>query len=230
MKTILNIAIICIVIFAVNPKGNAQVTIGSDFPPVEAALLDLKDRVSGSDTVSSNSGGLLLPRVELKSQYTLEPFIEQTDAEWQTSNRPQTRKDHVGLSVYNLTNNSDFHPGIYVWMGAEWRPLEIASNYIYVPSFNLPWKESQVDLFKVYQDNLNFATNTRYKSSNNNIRVVFPEFNDNASDFYYVVTYYDPQVLSISGISENGVMSYTRNPSLAVPPEGSFINIVMIRK
>ncbi|MDR2086294.1 MAG: hypothetical protein LBP72_03880 [Dysgonamonadaceae bacterium] len=232
MKTILKIVVTCIVMFFGHIQLNAQVTIGVDEPPVAAALLDLKDRVAGADTVSANSGGLVLPRVKLTDKMTLEPFIATTDAAWDAANQAKTKSDHIGLTVYNVIDNTVFDKGIYVWSGNEWKSLQLGSNYIYLPSFNLPWNATSVNLFDIYRQNLNFATNTKYKSSTGAVKISFPEFefDDVATDFYYVVTYYDPNVLTISGINADGLMTYAKNSALKLPPEGSFINIVMIRK
>jgi hypothetical protein len=230
MKAMLRVTGICIVIFWGYVHMNAQVSIGVSAPPVAAALLDLKDRVAGADTLSANSGGLVLPRVSLVDKTTLEPFIGTNDTEWEISNRDKTKHDHIGLTVYNLIDNALFDKGIYVWSGSEWKSIQLSSNYIYLPSFNLEWNATSVNLFNIYKQNLDFATNSKYKSSTGVLRVAFPEFSENATDFYYVVTYYDPNVLTINSITSNGLMSYTKNPSLKLPPEGSFINIVLIRK
>jgi hypothetical protein len=230
MKAMLRITGICLVMFFGYIHLNAQVSVGVDAPPVRAALLDLKDRVAGADSVSSSSGGWVLPRVKLVNKATLEPFIATNAPEWDSVNQAATKKEHIGLTVYNLTDGTAFDKGIYVWSGSEWKILQIESNYIYLPSFNLKWNDTSVNLFNIYKDNLNFATNSKYKSSTGSLRVAFPEFDENADDFYYVVTYYDPAVLTISSITPQGLMTYAKNPALKVPPEGSFINVVMIRK
>jgi len=59
-------------------KTIAQVTIGSDIPPEDAALLDLKtmkDVEAGRPTTNSKGGGLLLSRVVLTDRYSLNPFF-----------------------------------------------------------------------------------------------------------------------------------------------------------
>jgi hypothetical protein len=229
MKEMSRIVGICIAMFWGCIHMNAQVSIGVNAPPVAAALLDLKDRVAGADTLSASSGGLVLPRVSLVDKTTLEPFIGISDTEW-VSNQNKTKSDHIGLTVYNLNDNASFDKGIYVWSGSEWKSIQLSSNYIYLPSFNLEWTGNSVNLFNIYKQNLDFSTNSKYKSSAGTLRVAFPEFDEEATDFYYVVTYYDPNVLTINGITPNGLMSYTKNPSLKLPPEGSFINIVLIRK
>ncbi len=62
---------------------SAQVTIGSDQAPVRAALLDLKDKNANAQNITSESGGLVLPRVKLTNRETLDPFIiSSSDTEW----------------------------------------------------------------------------------------------------------------------------------------------------
>ena len=84
-------------------KLSAQVTIGSDQVPAKAALLDLKSQPADANNVTSKTGGLGLPRVQLKSKSTLEPFIPNDD-NFQ-SNVDKIKDLHIGLTVYNLTNN-----------------------------------------------------------------------------------------------------------------------------
>lgn len=38
------------------------------------------------------------------------------------------RLNHKGLVVYNLTNDTDFNPGIYTWNGAQWETLQNPST------------------------------------------------------------------------------------------------------
>ncbi|GHT14862.1 hypothetical protein FACS189426_21810 [Bacteroidia bacterium] len=109
----------------------AQVTIGSGIEPRKAALLDLKTRQAGAvtavtdnDNVTSGSGGggLLLPRVQLKTISSLEPFILDTDLEF--INNTDNLKEHLaGLMVYNITDHgpsSTLYPAVYTWNGAIW--------------------------------------------------------------------------------------------------------------
>ncbi|MDR2408491.1 MAG: hypothetical protein LBE13_10340 [Bacteroidales bacterium] len=106
-------------------KTVAQVTIGSIEKPNRATLLDIKSNTSTHDnaTTGVNGGGLQLPRVFLKDKKTFEPFIPITDAEWQNSQTDLKRK-HVGLEVYNLSDNDDFKAGIYYWDGSLWQSAE----------------------------------------------------------------------------------------------------------
>lgn len=94
--------------------ANAQVTIGTDKEPSKAALLDIKDQNSASaGGVTSTTGGLLLPRVNLVNVGDLEPFIT-------GGGTADEKANHKGLVVYNLTNNASFKPGLYTWDGTGW--------------------------------------------------------------------------------------------------------------
>jgi hypothetical protein len=235
MKTTLKTIFILVFAFSAWMNTDAQVIIGLNEMPIKGGLLELKDRMAGPDSVTSTSGGLVLPRVRLFSETTLEPFIGLADPEWNSSNQGQTRANHIGLTVYNLTEDANFRQGIYFWNGNKWLPLEVASSYIYLPSFNLPWVTTgtnTVNLYQVYRDNFMPSATTRYFSSRqgNASPLAFPDYVSDPEAFYYVVTYYNPDVITISEISLFGVMTYTNAGKGAVPPEDAFINIVLVRK
>lgn len=238
MKTTLRIIVITSVILIMATRsGNAQVVIGSAEAPVKAALLDLKDMVPDSDNETSISGGLVLPRVKLVSKTTLEPFIAADASEWDATNQAETKSDHVGLTVYNLTSNGSLNQGVYVWSGNEWNPLKVASNYIYLPAFNLTWGGNpsaplNINLFDVYKNNFNPASTNQHVNSRDANVFALPEYNEEPSDYYYVVTDYHPAI-EIHDITSVGEMSYSKATSEAanpVPPENVYVNVVMIRK
>jgi hypothetical protein len=233
-KTI-RITIIGVFIFFASAGISAQVTIGADMNPVTGALLDFKNHAALPDSTTVESGGLVLPRVRLVSRTTLEPFIATSNPEWLPANQPQTRANHIGLTVYNLTDNAAFHAGLYTWVGGQWEALEIASSYIYLPSFNLEWVTSgtrEVDLYGVYRDNFNPSSTAHYFSSQaaSASTVTFPDYLSDANSFYYLVTYYDSNVITINGITVDGKMTYTNAGKGAIPPDDAFINIVLVRK
>ncbi len=109
---------------------SAQVTIGSGEVPIRAALLDLKDQNPTGENVTSQTGGLVLPRVKLTNRKTLDPFIDSdTDTEWKDAILGKKLKGaHTGLMVYNVSvsdpgeDNEDliFEPGVYIWNGDQW--------------------------------------------------------------------------------------------------------------
>jgi hypothetical protein len=110
----------------------SQVTVGSDIPPTRAALLDLKMQQSAGvpsvlddANITSTTGGLLLPRVKLKSLTTLEPFIPVNDQDW-TENTDNIKARLAGLMVYNLTSDGDaIYPAVYTWDGEKWTTSQI---------------------------------------------------------------------------------------------------------
>lgn len=87
---------------------SAQVTIGSDIPPVEGALLDLKERAPDVSGVTATKG-LALPRVNITSPSALAPIVGDVN-------------ELIGLVVYNINSIPEerFCPGSYVWNGTKW--------------------------------------------------------------------------------------------------------------
>jgi hypothetical protein len=72
--------------------------------------------VTDASNVTSESGGLQLPRVQLQNTATMQPFIEPGDPDYTL----EFRLRHAGLLVYNITSNSTLEPGIYIWTGLQW--------------------------------------------------------------------------------------------------------------
>jgi len=95
---------------------HAQVSIGSDFPPRDGAILDLKERdVDGSQ--ANTDKGLGLPRVSLLSPTIL------------TIDNNSTAMEYIGQTVYNITNNQEMAEGVYVWDGARWNLAVSVDDY-----------------------------------------------------------------------------------------------------
>lgn len=107
----------------------AQVTIGSGIPPVRGALLDIKEKEPDNENITAETGGLLLPRVGLKSKSTLIPFIA-NDADFQ-NNTDNVKDKHIGLIVYNVTIDfaEDLCPGTYEWTGNVWERLSEGCSF-----------------------------------------------------------------------------------------------------
>jgi hypothetical protein len=160
------------------------------------------------------------------------------------------------MVVYNLqeaaANETDpdklFTEGLYVWTGSEWRKIDDESSsrgFFYMPSFNIELTIDVDDPDKIFDLNLydEYAKqfSTVYNSTPNDLFVSNPGFALNnvpthksgrlyeATELDYVVTYYDPNIITITGIDNNGVMSYTIN-SLDFDEVKSFINIVLVIK
>jgi hypothetical protein len=104
------------------PGLRAQVVIGSSSTlSEEAAILQIKeyDAPAGSGGETANRGGILLPRVELKSLSDI--TVLPPDA-------PEDKKLNLtGLLVYNV-NTSGMDEGIYEWGGTRWYLLEVLSD------------------------------------------------------------------------------------------------------
>lgn len=123
LKTIfLLVAATCLALSA-----QAQVTIGSDITPEKGALLQLKDAYTTDGGVTSTSGGLLLPRVNLTNRTELYPFYTTGAADYTGAARDKAMKNHKGLVVYNLNTTGDgLDVGVYNWDGSKWLTF---SNY-----------------------------------------------------------------------------------------------------
>ena len=96
----------------------AQVTIGSLEAPERAALLDIRSHAPDANNITSEEGGLLLPRVELEDLHSLAPLIA-------GGGSPAEKLSHTGLVVYNVTDDDmiDLLPGFYYWTGGEWAKM-----------------------------------------------------------------------------------------------------------
>ena len=116
---------LCLMILLALPISGvqAQVTVGSDKAPAQAALLQLKDKEPDITTAEGNTtgikGGLVLSRVKLVSIDSLEPFIDPNEI---TATEYEEQKLlHIGLMVYNIVPvGADIIPGVYVWDGQQW--------------------------------------------------------------------------------------------------------------
>ncbi|MGG5507870.1 MULTISPECIES: hypothetical protein [unclassified Myroides] len=219
--------------------AKSQVVIGSDLKSERGAVLDLKNQEANATNSTATQGGLLLPRVALVNLYTLEPFVSTTDIAWMDAiAKDKLTREHVGLEVYNVTNNAEFKPGTYVWNGAMWERLfkeikdRVANRIVFpLPAFNLPLinssniesKRMTVDLYQIYTDNIH---------SNNFITSMVDKENFIVTNYYredeldYVVTHYDKDVITIHNISNRGVMDYTVHN--INPGPSSFLNIYLV--
>ena len=110
------ISLLIILLFSINIT--AQVTIGSGEEPGDGSLLDLKE--TGQEGINAHKG-LGLPRVGLSSSHPTTP------AELSASiggSGDWDMEEHIGLMVYNVTENQCLAKGIYVWDGEYWSPLK----------------------------------------------------------------------------------------------------------
>ncbi len=95
-------------------KTNAQVTIGSENEPREGVLLDLKENNQNGNNAN---GGLGLPRVALTSVTVL------------TVDDDANKDKYTGLTVYNVTNNTELREGWYIWDGTSWKQVIAVDSY-----------------------------------------------------------------------------------------------------
>lgn len=227
-----------------------QVTVGSDVAPERAALLEIKDQAADADNVTAKTGGLGLPRVELADKTTLEPFIATGDAEWTNAATQATLKTkHAGLMVYNLyespssvtESNKKFKPGVYVWNGTEWGTVGSGSGgegrYFYIPSFNIPLAtpsatELTFDLYAQYKAQFTQSGNTTFVSNNATLYTTVPSPETGtlytASELDYIITYYDDTVIDVTGLTNDGKMTYKVVSQETSP--ASFLNVVFVVK
>jgi hypothetical protein len=132
LSRLLQLIIFAAIIFLSVMNLHAQVTVGSNIAPSPATLLELKSQqtaasvtaVTDAGNVTSATGGLLLPRVQLVDSKTLEPFIETSDDIWTNGDAPSLKLKLAGLLVYNITDNGSLKPGIYIWTGIEWTTFD----------------------------------------------------------------------------------------------------------
>lgn len=219
------LAILSVSLFSLN----AQVTIGSDTAPEKAALLDIKTKDGGDGQISSDSGGLLLPRVELDNifEFTVFSTIKKTDPDYD-----QQKRKHVGLAVYNIKTDytKNIEQGIYIWNGERWEKSASVHrvNFFYMPSISIdtssPGEKTPIDLYAEYKRQ--FETP---KIKSDNAPDMIPFF-VNSSDLYYYITDFDESVFDkdFMTIDANGLLRYkVINPTV----DGtSYINIVFVVK
>lgn len=94
--------------------AHSQITIGSGVEPVKGAILDLKSQAADGDNVTSTTGGLVLPRVQLEAENSVALFFGGTDQS------DDVKTLLTGLTVYNLTSIGGFSAGPYNWDGTQW--------------------------------------------------------------------------------------------------------------
>lgn len=222
MKKIVLLMVIGMIIISCT-KGNAQVTIGSEVAPEKAALLDLKTKDGGAGLISSEAGGVLLPRVEISDTTKLDVFTNNALG----VNTDEQKLRHKGLTVYNIgTANVD--AGIYVWNGKRWEKTSYNRkvNFFYMPSIVIDTRttgaQTPINLYQKYVDQ--FMTP---KVRSNGAPAQIP-FYASPQDLYYYVTDYDESVFENISISNTGMMSYS--VKAAATAGSSFINIVFVIK
>ncbi len=235
---------------------NGQITIGSStLVPSNASLLELKTQPPSTDNVTTDKGGLLLPRVMLENKTTLEPFISITSDDWVNDTKTNVKRNHAGLVVYNLRSsmseadeNKRFLPGIYTWDGALWKPVgdnKRQAQWFYPPAFNLPLKMigtgQTFDLYKVYENQFNKTnkvTQGEYKgdkwcanSSFTGENVPAPTIDQklyNREELDYIIVWYDNKIINNVKVDAKGIMTYDVLEN--DPDATSYMNLVFVVK
>lgn len=103
-------------LFATNYTIKSQITIGSSEKPLEGSLLQLQEFANSSVDGKNSNKGLLLPRVALTPSADLASTLGAPSGTYNHS-------DHAGLTVYNLSDNSQFCKGVYLWTGENWERI-----------------------------------------------------------------------------------------------------------
>jgi len=220
MKTnkIMKIATVCLLLGNA-ALSNAQVTIGSGSLP--RATLDVV--ASGNYPAS-----IIAPSVDrlYLNTYAHTYSTDQTGAIVYVSTLG-------GIATGSTANINSV--GYYYFTGSVWQAFATTAKF-WLPSFDLMWEAGAtqtIDLFSVYrqaflgQSNLRFAASPGFPDT----RIV-PGHNPNAvaTDFFYVVTDWDPTIVdSVVSLNRYGVLEYTFTSTVQAGASG-YINIMMIRK
>lgn len=241
------VILICYIILP-STETVAQIVVGTKVSPSQGAILEIKtkessitsgDEVTDSKNITSERGGVVLPRVKLQDINTLEPFILNNDP-----NIAKEKLKHAGMIVYNINESyltttdpqKVFKQGIYLWDGSRWSMLEREEfKFFHMPSFNLDTSETgtfTLDLYDLYTSH--FAREGAYASTYPSIirnpaakSPTVPIFKRN--ELNYFVTYHDNSIVKILKIENDGKMTYEVDPQ---PPFNNFsyMNIVLVVK
>lgn len=205
----MNKKIILLSAILLSAVASAQVKIGgTDGTPNANAMLD----------VEATNKGMLLPRLAL---------VETTDT--------APLAQHVaGMTVYNTATANDVVPGFYYNDGAKWQQMVTTDNkaikFFYMPSITFDTSADATgqtkNLYAEYKAQFALTNPNRVTSPLPTSFTEIPYF-ANATDLYYIITDYDPNVFSNITISEQGVMTYDVT---AAATDCTLINIVFVVK
>lgn len=203
----MNKKIILLSAILLSAVASAQVKIGgTDGTPNANAMLE----------VEAANKGMLLPRLALQ----------------QTTNAAPLSAHVEGMTVYNTATANDVVPGFYYNDGIKWQQMVTTDNkaikFFYMPSITFDTSADATSQTK----NLYEEYKAQFALTNSN-HVVSPgapasvPYFANATDLYYIITDYDPNVFSNITISEQGVMTYDVT---AAATDCTLINIVFVVK
>ena len=192
--------------------AKAQVTIGDQKMPETFSILEL---------VSGNNKGLRLPQITNSIQ---------RDAQITNVGDFKSNPLYKGLQIYNLDAKQ-----VETWDGNRWVVGSANSGEaIWLPSTSFAWGAVGTplteDLFAVYAKAFNptatYGTIKYISSALGNVSIPC-HTNDQASDFYYVITDYDENAIENLSITSNGIFSYTPKTTNS---DGAWVNILLVRK
>jgi hypothetical protein len=187
--------IITLILVILSYSITAQVGINTSLPDPSSSL-----------DISSNSKGLLLPRI---------------------SNLSLVINPATGLVIFD-TNKKCISQNVGTPAAPDWVCLSpYSARFFYMPSVVFDTTTIAAgqtkDLYTLYKNQFsNIPSNARSASAPATI-----PFFPNATDLHYYVTGYDSTVFRINSISNTGVLNYD---VLANATPASFINIVFVVK
>lgn len=172
----------------------------------QVGILTTAPDVSSALDITSVDKGVLIPRL--------------TTAEKLAINTPAH-----SLLVFDTDENS-VSQNIGTEQNPVWNNLTLFNKQsFYMPSITISTETigigKSIDLFMEYK---NQFVNPMYKSSGAPSSI--PHY-ASASDLFYYITYYDPQLIRVNGISNQGVLSYT---TLKKANYDSYINIIFVAR
>lgn len=205
---------------------NAQVGINTDNPIV---TLDVKPKSTAANTAE----GIIAPNL------TREEIIAKSDSYGNNQTGAFVYVNEISnTDVLNTKTEKITNTGYYYFDGTIWQKLIYNVEQIYLPSFNLPLpgisnNEIEFDIYtNVYRKQFIKAEATApaneqtFISSNPNLTQIPDLYSANQLDF--VITYFDPTIITDVSITNTGVIKYKVLNSN--PPTSSFINIVLVVK
>lgn len=168
-------------------------------------LTDTPDKSSALEIFSTEKG-LLIPRLTAEE-------------------KSKIKKPANGLIVFDTDANS-ISQNIGTKEVPIWENLTLFNKQsFYMPSINIPTinvgDNVTIDLFKEYKDQ--FAAPMFISSG---APAAIPQY-ESATDLFYYITYFDPELIEVNAISSEGVLNYT---VLKKANYDAYVNIVFVVK
>ena len=199
MNKILSIIALSLILYI--PYMSAQIAVNNDIVDTSAAL-DINAK--------GNNSGLLIPQMT-------------------TAQKLAIANPAPGLLVYDTDYNcisqykdTPSNPGVFGWTCQ----TLFNRHFFYMPSINIPTSDGSgnllagaqsVDLYNIYKSRFDAPA---VKSTGAPVSI--PYFNKD--QLYFYITYHD-SCITVTGISDAGVLSYTVN---SLPNYDAFVNVVFL--